>query len=371
MPSLPLRQRGAAVVGEPHAGGRDADGEPVGLAGPGHDRVQAQAAGARLPARPRRVLPQRAVELEAGAAVAALEQHARVAARVERRRPPRRARSPRSARAPSSPPCGQRDAFGLLPLALGIVGVVDLRPVEGRGDRGAAGDRSAGRAARTRRARPRTRGAVTSNGAPGSPSSTNRPFLVPTSSSVIGVILPRSPGSTSTWSSAPTARVLRAELAVHEHVDVPPQQPALVEDPAARRRMLALEREQQIADRRALDRVLGAVAGEPLERPADAYDGHRMDPSQAGSPPICGPTRVTSGIGCSAHSGGSTPARSAAIRREVTLEAGRRADEQRSEPARRAVGERVRHAAGANASSPSRALISSSSTWNVSSPSAM
>src|SRR5215212_8690631 len=56
----------------------------IGLAGPGGDRVQAQTARAGLPARPRGVLPQPAVERERGAAVAALEEHAGVAARVDR-----------------------------------------------------------------------------------------------------------------------------------------------------------------------------------------------------------------------------------------------------------------------------------------------
>ena len=38
--------------------------------------------------------------------------------------------------------------------------------------------------------------------------------------------------------------------------------------------MRALELAEQLDDRRALDRMLGAVAGEPLERPAQAYDWH-------------------------------------------------------------------------------------------------
>jgi len=72
----------AAVVGQPDAGRRDADGEPVRLAGPGRDRVQAQSAAAGLPVRPRRVIPEAAVDRPALAAVVALEQHARVAAGI-------------------------------------------------------------------------------------------------------------------------------------------------------------------------------------------------------------------------------------------------------------------------------------------------
>ena len=53
-------------------------------------------------------------------------------------------------------------------------------------------------------------------------------------------------------------RVLAAELAVHEYVDVGPQGPPLVEEPAARGRMLALELPQHLADGAALERELGA-----------------------------------------------------------------------------------------------------------------
>jgi hypothetical protein len=71
-------------------------------------------------------------------------------------------------------------------------------------------------------------------------------------------------------------RLLTAELAVHEHVDVPAQDPALVEDPAPRRRVRALELRQQLPDRAAFDGVLGEIAGEALQRSAEAYDRHRL-----------------------------------------------------------------------------------------------
>ena len=54
--------------------------------------------------------------------------------------------------------------------------------------------------------------------------------------------------------------LLPAVLAVDEHVDVPPQGAALVEDPAAQLRLVALERDQQLADGPARERMLRAAA---------------------------------------------------------------------------------------------------------------
>ena len=51
--------------------------------------------------------------------------------------------------------------------------------------------------------------------------------------------------------------------------------------------------------------------------------------------PICGPTRVTSGLGCCAQSGGATPARSAAMRAKWRSKPASRADDQLAAPARR------------------------------------
>ncbi len=42
--------------------------------------------------------------------------------------------------------------------------------------------------------------------------------------------------------------------------------------------MGALQRYQQLADGAAVERVLGAVAGEPLEGPAEADEWHGPDP---------------------------------------------------------------------------------------------
>ena len=177
--------RRAAVVGQPDADGRDREREPVRIARPRHDRVQAEPAAAGLPVRSRRVLPERALQLPRRAAVAALEQDARVAAGVQRavvlagdddpdplerrrRRPPAaRRRRP----APTRPP-GRRRARSAGRRSADVTRA-STRPV--RGSRIAY---STGSPANAR--------ARTANAPPGSPSRTNRPFLVPTSSSVIG-----------------------------------------------------------------------------------------------------------------------------------------------------------------------------------------
>ena len=211
------------------------------------------------------MLPQRLVELEAGAAVAALEQRAGVAAGVHRAlalagddHP-----DPLERRVAA---LGQRDAAGLLPLAGGVVGVPELRPVERRGDRGVHPpgpgvpqrvlDRLAGEQPRRdleRRAR--------------LPLEHDQALLRPHQQLGHQRHPPESAGSTSIRVAGVDARVLRAELPVHEHVDVPPQHAALVEDPALRGRVRGLDRRQQLTDRAALERVLGAVAGEALSGP--------------------------------------------------------------------------------------------------------
>src|SRR5439155_25947948 len=114
--------------------------------------------------------------------------------------------------------------------------------------------------------------AVTSNGSPGSPSSANRPFFVPTRSCVISPSSSRDRRQDVDPVVRPDRRVLLAGLTVDEDVDVPPEGPALVEDPAAQRRPVALERAQQLADGRARERVLGAAAGELLQRSTQRDD---------------------------------------------------------------------------------------------------
>jgi hypothetical protein len=69
-------------------------------------------------------------------------------------------------------------------------------------------------------------------------------------------------------------RVLPAALAVDEHVDVLPDQAALVDDPAAQRGMLALELAQQLEDRGRLELVLPSAAGQLSQRAVDADAGH-------------------------------------------------------------------------------------------------
>jgi hypothetical protein len=70
-------------------------------------------------------------------------------------------------------------------------------------------------------------------------------------------------------------RLLAAELAVDEHVDVTPDRAALVEDPTGERRMRSLEAAEQLDDSGTLDGMLGAVAGEALERTAQSNHRHR------------------------------------------------------------------------------------------------
>jgi len=59
--------------------------------------------------------------------------------------------------------------------------------------------------------------------------------------------------------------------------------------------MTALELAQEIDDGGTVDQVLGAIAGEPLERPAEAHDRHGGIVAAARRGPASGegpPTRV-------------------------------------------------------------------------------
>ena len=120
----------AVILGEPDARRRDAEREAVGLAGPRHDRVDAQPAAAGLPVRPAGLVPQPLVDRPGLARVAALEEHAGIGACVEHvvlagdDRPHARQRGVLT--------LGQGQALGLRPLPADIVGVEDLRPVERR-----------------------------------------------------------------------------------------------------------------------------------------------------------------------------------------------------------------------------------------------
>ena len=76
--------RRAAVPGLEDADGRDADPHAVRVLAMGDDGVQDQAAGARLPFRPGRVVGQPLDVLPGGAAVAAAEQAGGLDARVDR-----------------------------------------------------------------------------------------------------------------------------------------------------------------------------------------------------------------------------------------------------------------------------------------------
>src|SRR3954469_15708611 len=97
--------------------------------------------------------------------------------------------------------------------------------------------------------------AVTANSSPGAPSSAKSPFLVPTSSSVISSSS-RDRGQDVDAVVRGDRRLLPPGLAVDEHVDVAPDPAALVEDPPAHGRALALQHPHELADGAGLQRVL-------------------------------------------------------------------------------------------------------------------
>src|SRR5262245_36866210 len=100
---------------------------------------------------------------------------------------------------------------------------------------------------------------LTLNASPGSPVSSNKPFLVPTSNCVMSPSRDR--GQHVHLVARTDRRLLAAALAVDEHVDVAADPVALVEDPAVERRLFALQLLEQLADGGAGQLVLGA-AGE-------------------------------------------------------------------------------------------------------------
>src|SRR5215213_836903 len=126
--------------------------------------------------------------------------------------------------------------------------------------------------------------AVTSNPSAGVPSSTNSPFFVPTSSSVMSDTS-GDRGKDVDAVVLADGRVRRAALPAHIDVDVAAQAAALVEDPAREGGLLALERGEYLGDGRAVQRMIGAAAGQALERFSEADGGHRRVihlPSTAG-----------------------------------------------------------------------------------------
>jgi hypothetical protein len=70
--------------------------------------------------------------------------------------------------------------------------------------------------------------------------------------------------------------VFSAALAVHKHVDVPPDQAALVNDPAAQRGIRALELAQQFEHRGGLELMLPSTAGQLPQRTVDADERHDL-----------------------------------------------------------------------------------------------
>ena len=69
---------------------------------------------------------------------------------------------------------------------------------------------------------------------------------------------------------------LASALTVDEHVDMAPDGPTLVEDPARHGRMLVFELAEEFLHRGAADLELGAAAGELPEGSVDADEGHRF-----------------------------------------------------------------------------------------------
>src|SRR5262249_18434213 len=79
-------------------------------------------------------------------------------------------------------------------------------------------------------------------------------------------------------------RRLVSALAIDEHVDVPADLAALVEDPPRHRRILQLQRRKQLEDRPTLELMLGASAREAAQRSPHANHGHGTHPRHAHEP---------------------------------------------------------------------------------------
>src|SRR4051812_44911905 len=139
--------------------------------------------------------------------------------------------------------------------------------------------------------------AVTANSSPGAPSSAKSPFLVPTSSSVISSSS-RDRGQDVDAVVRGDRRLLPPGLAVDEHVDVAPDPAALVEDPPAHGRALALQHPHELADGAGLQRVLRR-AGHRLQLSSEPDERHFVDYRPAAAPRLiagrCGPRRGPAG----------------------------------------------------------------------------
>src|SRR3954467_7017489 len=101
---------------------------------------------------------------------------------------------------------------------------------------------------------------ATSNGEPGSPSSTNRPFFVPTDNSVISSASGDRGQHVDLVAGLHRRRGL-AQLAVDKHVDVAAHVAALVQDPAVQVGVRPLELLQELGHGRAGELVVGLPAG--------------------------------------------------------------------------------------------------------------
>src|ERR1700759_46876 len=69
-------------------------------------------------------------------------------------------------------------------------------------------------------------------------------------------------------------RALAAELAVDVDVDMPPNQPSLIQNPARQRWVVSFQSAQEVADRSPIDRMLSCTTGELAKGTVDADDRH-------------------------------------------------------------------------------------------------
>ena len=215
------------------------------------------------------------VELPVHAAVAALEEDARRAARVEE--PVLLAGDDRpDALERLLPVLGKLEALRLLPLACGVVRHEDLRPVERGRDAGevAAAPRVADREL-DRLAGERARGDLER-----AVVALEREQALLRSDEKLGHRLypPLIDGMTWMRSSASSAVSSRPFSPLTKTLTCSRIARLLVEDPAGDRRVLALERAQDVAHGRALELELSPAARELGERGAQPHDRHDVDP---------------------------------------------------------------------------------------------
>jgi hypothetical protein len=97
--------------------------------------------------------------------------------------------------------------------------------------------------------------------------------------------------------------VFCATLAVDEHVDVPPDQAALVNDPAAQRGIPAFELGEQFEHRGGVKPVLGDTAGQLSQRTVDTYERHDLTLRPSPTPELIGGEHIAASATTSTSSG--------------------------------------------------------------------